>query len=134
MGCIIDNKDFGVQWRVFRGYCCVSFSIGTDHVCLPYAYPQHIHCLINDDFTCHFSINCMDSVTMLTLFICGYDIKLYTAYINTHACTLVLCGQTLFLPRGIIAISISAPHKKGSGRVYKVDSVFTHTNVLFVLV
>ena len=124
MDCIIDNNDFGVQWRVFRGYCCVSFAISTDHVCLPYAYPQHIHCLINDDFTYNFSINCMDSVTMLTLFICGYGIKLYT-YINTHACTLVLCGQTLFLPRAIIAISISAPHKKGSGRVYRLTR-FSH--------
>ena len=45
---------------------------------------------------------------------------------------LVLCSQTLFLRRGIIAFSISAPLEKGSGRVYRVYLVFTLMNVLII--
>ena len=45
---------------------------------------------------------------------------------------LVSCSQTLFSRRGVIDFSISAPLEKGSGRVYRVYSVFTLMNVLII--
>ena len=41
-------------------------------------------------------------------------------------------SQTLFSRRGVIAFSISTPLEKGSGRVYRVYSVFTLMNVLII--
>ena len=41
-------------------------------------------------------------------------------------------SQTLFSHRGVIAFSISALLERGSGRVYRVYSVFTLMNVLII--
>ena len=57
----------------------------------------------------------------------------YLAFcIATRSETLVSRSQTLFSRRGVIAFSISALLEKGSGRVYRVYSVFTLMNVLII--
>ena len=52
----------------------------------------------------------------------------HTQYVTTQVKTyqtLVLCSQSSFLVQGVIACSISARTKKGSGIVHSTDSFLT---------
>ena len=44
--------------------------------------------------------------------------KDYNRHLKVHTHELVSRGQTLVSRRGVFAFSISAPHKRGSGRVH----------------